>query len=103
MPSRCKRQEAGKVCHFRHLDSNHPDVIANRFFNHLLTEEEIEEYQLHPCEEHECNPFAPKNSKICFDYLNKRICSRNSMMKICRYRHLLPSHPEAIADKNRRK
>lgn len=100
---RCKRQLSGGVCHFRHLDPNHPDVIANRYFNNMLSEREIQKYRLRPCEENECNPFAPKDARICFDYLNKRVCSRNATMRICRYRHLLPNHPEAIADRNRNK
>lgn len=102
MMIRCKRQVAGNVCHFRHLDACHPDVIANRFFNNTLTEEEIFEFNLRPCEANECNPFAQKNAKICFDFLNKKVCSRNAAMRICRYRHLLPNHPDAIADRNRR-
>ena len=99
----CKRQLAGNVCHSRHLDRDHPDVIANLYFNNLLTEDQIQEYQLRPCDDNECNPFAPRDSKICFDFLNKKICTRNAMMKICRYRHLLPNHPDAIADRNRNK
>lgn len=92
----------GKVCHFRHLDCDHPDVIADRYFNNMLSEKDIRSYQLRPCEPDECNPFAPKNAKICFDFLNKNVCSRNSDMRICRYRHLKPNHPEAIADRKRR-
>ena len=47
----CKRQLAGNVCHFRHLDRDHPDVIANLYFNNLLTEDQIQEYQLRPCDD----------------------------------------------------
>lgn len=83
------------------MDANHPDAIADRFKNNLLTKEEIEHYRLRECDDNEVNPFAPVNAKICFEFLNKKMCSRTAEMKICRYRHLLPSHPEAIADRQR--
>ena len=89
------------MCRFRHLDSSHPDAIADRFKNGLLSDEEIEKYKLRPCPPGEVNPFAPENARICFEYLNKKVCKRTSNMKICRYRHLLPSHPEAIADRTK--
>ena len=66
-----------------------------------LSEEEIRKYQLRPCEPFETNPFAPADAKICFDFLNHHVCSRNQDMKICRFRHLLPEHPDAIRDRAR--
>lgn len=97
----CERQKNGDVCHYRHLDPNHPDAIADRFKNNLLSPEEIAKYRLRKCEPDEVNPFAPANAKICYDFLNKRVCSRTMEMKICRYRHLLPNHPDAKADRER--
>lgn len=98
---RCERQRNGGVCRFRHLDPNHPDAIADRFRNGLCTKEEIEKYHLRKCDPYEVNPFAPYGANICFEFLNKKTCSRNNAMKICRYRHLLPNHPDAIADRER--
>ena len=89
----------GGNCRYRHLSPNHPDAIADRFKSHLLSEEEIIKYGLRPCEEYETNPFAPKDAPICFDFLNRGVCGRTQEMKVCRYRHLLPEHPEAIKDR----
>ena len=99
--SSCARQQSGKVCRYRHLEPNHPDAIADRFNNNQLSNEEIIKYGLRKCEEDEVNPFAPLNANICFEFLNKKCCSRTRSMKICRYRHLLPNHPDAIADRQR--
>lgn len=101
LENRCQRMESGKVCRFRHLVPLHPDAIADRFKSGLLSEEEIRKYQLRPCEPFETNPFAPADAKICFDFLNHHVCSRNQDMKICRFRHLLPEHPDAIRDRAR--
>ncbi|KAM7456344.1 hypothetical protein BLSTO_02894 [Blastocystis sp. subtype 1] len=99
----CERQRNGSVCHFRHLSPNHPEAIADRFQSGLLSEEEIAYYKLRPCEPFETNPFAPKDAKICFEFLNKHVCSRNAKMQVCHFRHLLPNHPDAIADRERSK
>ena len=98
---RCERQQNGGICRFRHLDPNQPDAIADRFKNGFLSQEEIDKYKLRKCEPNEVNPFAPEGAKICFEFLNKKVCGRTSNMKICRYRHLLPSHPDAVADRVR--
>ena len=97
----CQRVESGKICRFRHLDSDHPDAIADRFKNGMLTREEIAYYRLRICEPFESNPFAPRGSKICFDYLNRHVCSRNTQKMICRFRHLEAEHPDAIKDRER--
>ena len=81
------------------MDPSHPDAIADRFKNGLLSKEEIERYRLRVCASGEVNPFAPEDARICFEYLNKKLCKRTSNMKICRYRHLQPNHPDAIADR----
>lgn len=99
----CERQRNGSICHFRHLSPNHPEAIADRFQSGLLSEEEIAYYKLRPCEPFETNPFAPKDAKICFEFLNKHVCSRNAKMQVCHFRHLLPNHPDAIADRERSK
>lgn len=96
---KCHRMIQGGNCRYRHLSPNHPDAIADRFKSHLLSDEEIVKYNLRPCEEFETNPFAPRDAPICFDFLNRGICGRTQEMKICRYRHLLPEHPEAIKDR----
>lgn len=99
--NRCQRMADGEVCRYRHLIASHPDAIADRYCSGILPKEEIVKYQLRPCEQFERNPFAPVNAPICFEFVNHGFCSRNAAMKICRYRHLLPSHPDAIADRNR--
>ena len=91
--------ENGRVCRFRHLVPYHPEAIADRFRSGLLSKEDIEKYRLRECEPYETNPFAPKDAKICFEFLNRHVCSRNQDMKICRFRHLLPEHPDAIQDR----
>lgn len=96
---RCQRMENGRVCRFRHLVPYHPEAIADRFRSGLLSKEDIEKYRLRECEPYETNPFAPKDAKICFEFLNRHVCSRNQDMKICRFRHLLPEHPDAIQDR----
>lgn len=98
---RCQRMETGRICRFRHLVPNHPEAIADRYRSGLLSQEEILKYKLRECDPYETNPFAPRDAKICFEFLNRRICSRNQDMKICRFRHLLPEHPDAIQDRLR--
>lgn len=100
---KCSRQMEGQKCRYRHLIPTHPEAIAYRYSKGLLTEEEIMNYQLRPCEEHETNPFAPINAPLCKDFLNHKYCERTRNMKICRYRHCLPQHPLAIKDKEQRK
>ena len=96
---RCSRMSSGGVCRYRHLSPQHPDAIADRYNSGLLSEQDIQQYKLRPCEEFETNPFAPIDAPICFSYLNRGVCSRTHEMRICRYRHLLPEHPDAIRDR----
>lgn len=98
---RCQRVDSGKICRFRHLDADHPDAIADRFRSGLISKEEIEKYQLRECDLFESNPFAPRGAKICFEYLNRHVCSRNMCKKICRFRHLESEHPDAIRDRRK--
>ena len=67
----------------------------------MLSKEEIKQYKLRECDENEVNPFAPRGANICLDFLNKKMCSRTNEKRICRFRHLLHNHPDAIADRNR--
>lgn len=97
--NRCQRMDSGRICRFRHLVPNHPEAIADRFRSGFLSKEEIEKYKLRVCDPFETNPFAQKDAKICFEFLNRRVCSRNQEMKICRFKHLLPEHPDAIQDR----
>lgn len=41
---------------------------------------------------------APGETRICFPFMNKGRCERGNM---CRFRHLTPDHPDAIADRQR--
>ena len=46
----------------------------------------------------EQNPLAYGETRICFSFLNRGYCDREST---CRFRHLSPDHPDAIADRRR--
>ncbi len=46
-------------------------------------------------------PDPGPSHQLCFDYINRGICSRLSRGESCRYRHLHPNHPDVIADKIR--
>jgi len=121
----CSRENRGLSCAYRHLLPTHPENIADKLQSGKITDEEAEELRrranavvpgqvtqgaggginvdsmgLRP---HEANPHAAADAKICFDFLNRGgQCSRAMRGMVCRFRHLLPSHPEAIADKGRR-
>jgi len=41
---------------------------------------------------------APGEQRICFPFLNRGACERGAA---CRYRHLTPDHPDAVADRMR--
>ena len=84
------------VIHFYNSTS-----VAQREQVFHKSKEEIKQYKLRECDENEVNPFAPRGAKICFDFLNKKMCSRTNAKRICRFRHLLHNHPDAIADRNR--
>jgi len=44
------------------------------------------------------NSVAPGETRICFPFLNKGRCDRGMA---CKFRHLAPDHPDAIADRQR--
>ena len=46
----------------------------------------------------EVRTLAAPNARLCFTYLNHNTCSRGSA---CSFRHVLPDHPDAIADRIR--
>eukprot|EP01137_Pigoraptor_chileana_P005515 Opistho-2@48691 len=47
------------------------------------------------------NPHATQQ-QICYDFLSTSTCRRMQEGSICRFRHLHPTHPEAIAERQRR-
>jgi hypothetical protein len=87
---RCDRES---TCRFRHLAPDHPDAVADRMSTGA--------YDKIPAH---ANPFIEQNSnavpgdfRICYTYLNRGKCDRAN----CSFRHLLPGHPDAIADRVR--
>ena len=39
---------------------------------------------------------VPPQAKICFSFVNTGMCERGAA---CKFRHLAPNHPDAIADR----
>ena len=83
--------EHGDACQFRHVAQDHPDAIADRMRRG--------EYHKIPAS---ANPMIDQNpnvgygeTRICFRYLNHGKCDKDA----CTFRHLLPGHPDAIADR----
>ena len=46
-------------------------------------------------------PDPGPGTQLCFDFINRGICSRLQRGENCRYRHLPPTHPDVVADKIR--
>ena len=46
---------------------------------------------------HEGKPGDP----ICFEYINGGVCNRLARGEVCRYRHLVKTHPDVVADRVR--
>ena len=87
------RCEHGESCRYRHVGADHPDAVADR----------MRRGEFHKIPPH-ANPMIDQNPnvafgemRICFTYLNHRECSKPG----CTFRHLLPGHPDAIADRVR--
>ena len=96
---------------YRHLDANHPDVIADKVRQGKLPPSAI------------AGSLAPgagvaagaapgvdpttglsdpgPQAQLCFDFINNGQCSRLVSGQGCRYRHLPPTHPDVIADRIR--
>ena len=107
----CGRLSRGEVCRYRHLDANHPDVIADKVRQGKLPPSAI------------AGGLAPgagfaagaapgvdpttglsdpgPQAQLCFDFINNGQCSRLVSGQGCRYRHLPPTHPDVIADRIR--
>ena len=83
----------------------HPDAIADRVrtgHTHRLagfTGEAAAEVQAQVASAPPpVAPPAPAETRICFSFLNRGTCER---AESCRFRHLAPDHPDAIADRIR--
>ena len=46
-------------------------------------------------------PDPGPGAQLCFDFINRGMCSRLQRGESCRYRHLPPTHPDVIADRIR--
>ena len=86
----CERAES---CRFRHLPADHPDAVADR-----IRTGQYAKIPQHVNPMVEQNPRCPPGERrICYNFLNRGSCDKPD----CGFRHLLPGHPDAIADKMR--
>ena len=83
--------ERGEVCRFRHLTADHPDAVADRMRTGQY--DKIPQH-VNPMVEQNLN-CPPGERRICYNFLNRSVCDKPE----CGFRHLLPGHPDAIADK----
>ena len=93
MTHRCPNELCGRHCPYRHLVDSHPERVALLFRYGRLTEYEANAWALTPCASNEVNPFSSPSEKVCFDFVNTRICKRNLEGKICRFRHCTSERP----------
>ena len=98
----------GNACRFRHLAESHPDAMADR----ARTGHAARGAGVPPGQGAGMLPGAPSaagglgavagegapESRICFPFLNRGMCERG---EACRFRHLDPNHPDAVADRIR--
>ena len=96
---RCPNEKLGRHCPYRHLVECHPERVALLYQYGRLTEFEANAWLLCPCAAKEVNPFGSPHEKMCYDFLNTHVCKRNQEGKICRFRHCLPSHEDAVRDR----
>ena len=97
--SRCRNEQMGRRCPLRHLVDCHPERIALLYRYGRMTEYEACAWMLYPCSDKEVNPFGNPHEKLCYDYLNTHVCKRNQEGNICRFRHCLPRHADALKDR----
>lgn len=84
---RCPNELCGRHCPRRHLVDCHPERVALLYRYGRLSEYEANAWALTPCAANEMNPFSVATEKLCFDFVNTRVCKRNQEGKICRFRH----------------
>lgn len=78
-------------CRFRHLSQDHPDAVADR-----MRTGAYDKIPPHVNPMIDQNPNSkPGETRICYTYLNRGACERPE----CSFRHLLPGHPDAVADR----
>ncbi|KAK8796807.1 hypothetical protein WA588_000933 [Blastocystis sp. NMH] len=99
LTGRCRNEQMGRRCPLRHLVDCHPERIALLYRYGRMTEYEACAWMLYPCSDKEVNPFGNPHEKLCYDYLNTHVCKRNQEGKICRFRHCLPTHADALKDR----
>ena len=97
--NRCRAEDMGQNCPYRHCVYCHPERIALLFLHNQLSSLEADAWMLMPCSAEEVNPFSSPREKLCYDFLNTGVCKRNQEGKICRFRHCLPNHEEAVKDR----
>ena len=95
----CSRLNGGQICRYRHLQANHPDVIADKVRQGKLPPSVLEP-GLAPIEPG-IPPDPGHGAQLCFDFINSGTCGRLSSGAGCKYRHLAQGHPDVIADKVR--
>ena len=97
----CSNETKNRPCPLRHLARCHPERIALLYLHGRLSEEEIAVWHLSPCSSNEVNPFSTPKERLCFDFMNHSYCKRNREGKICRFRHLLQGHEDAVKDRKK--
>ena len=106
----CGRLSRGEVCRYRHLDANHPDVIADKVRQGKLPPSAIAGGAAGPASPGIVGAGVDPTTglsdpgpqaQLCFDFINNGQCSRRVSGQGCRYRHLPPTHPDVIADRIR--
>ena len=95
----CSRLNSGQICRYRHLQADHPDVIADKVRQGKLPPSALES-GLAPAEPG-IPPDPGQGAQLCFDFINSGKCARLASGAGCKYRHLPQGHPEVIADKVR--
>ena len=95
----CSRLNGGQICRYRHLQANHPDVIADKVRQGKLPPSVLEA-GLAPTDPG-IPPDPGHGAQLCFDFINSGSCGRLTSGVGCKYRHLAQGHPDVIADKVR--
>ncbi|KAG8470396.1 hypothetical protein KFE25_008817 [Diacronema lutheri] len=104
----CARLQRGESCRYRHLPPNHPDVVSDKVRQGKMTmAQALSVLGLAPADSGAATAAALLGADplggatLCFDFVNRGVCSRLQRGEVCKYRHLPPDHPDVLADKVR--
>ena len=98
----CQWQKKNGYCQYRHLEHNHPEVMAQ------LTRAASEPprkivAKLAPGQVETDLPDPGPKASLCEDLMETGRCTRLRTGQGCMYRHLQPFHPDVLSDRVRRK